>query len=592
MSNTSAIKKFASLGLLLFLFMLKTQAQDLPRWLTQEEQQMIPTYLQNYGNILRGTEPPAFTPRAMAEWEELSGLLITWTSYTPILRQIVQHAQPECPVYIVCTDSNTVKTNLTSNGIAIYNIKFLDEPYNSVWSRDYGQWNIYKDNVDELSFVDWIYNRPRPLDDVIPVALADYTGLPLYSITNAPYDLVHTGGNFMVDGHGTGFSSKLILEENGVNNDYGVTEKTEADIDTIMRKYLGLDRYILMETLPYDGIHHIDMHLKLLDEETLLVGKFPLGVSDGPQIEENIQYIQDNFLTCYGRPYKIVRIPMVPSTNGNYAPSADYRTFTNSLIINKTILIPTYREEYDTTAIRIYKETLPGYKVIGIDCDNNGADIISAGGALHCIAKEIGHSDPIWIDHAPLQNTSDDVNPYLVEAKIETPSGVTDATMYWTTDTAAGFTSVTMTAEPTDSFYAYIPAQVEGSKIFYYINASSNSGRTISKPITAPEGWWQFKVEESSSSSGIKDMPIMIYDIYPNPSAIALVNLAFILPRSMTCKVYMTDVLGRIVFISPDQTLEQGPHTFPLDASELSNGIYQVMLKAGDQVLTKRFVVQ
>src|SRR6185295_7092498 len=395
--------------------------------------------------------------------------------------------------------------------ISIYNIKFLEEPYNSVWCRDYGQWNIYKDDVDELSFVDWIYNRPRPLDDVIPIALSDYTGLPLYSITNAPYDLVHTGGNFMVDGHGTGFSSKLILDENGINNDFYVTEKTEADIDTIMKKYLGLNRYILMETLPYDVIHHIDMHMKLLDEETLLVGEFPTGVSDGPQIETNLQYIQDNYWDCYGRPYRIVRIPMVPSTGGSYPPSGDYRTYANAVFINKTILIPLYREQYDTTAIRIYKENLPGYNVVGIDCDNSGADIISLLGAVHCITKEVGQSDPIWIDHAPLLNTSDDVNPYLVEAKIETPSGVTDATLYWTTDTAAGFTSVTMTAEPTDSFYAYIPAQVSGTQVFYYINASSNSGRNISKPLTAPEGWLKFKVQVVSGSSEIKNTSVTLY---------------------------------------------------------------------------------
>ena len=38
-----------------------------------------------------------------------------------------------------------------------------------------------------------------------------------------------------------------------------------------------------------------------------------MNVSDGPQIEMNIQYIQDNFTSVYGTPYKIVRIPMVPS---------------------------------------------------------------------------------------------------------------------------------------------------------------------------------------------------------------------------------------------------------------------------------------
>ncbi|MFN8165147.1 MAG: hypothetical protein U0X76_02985 [Bacteroidia bacterium] len=40
-------------------------------------------------------------------------------------------------------------------------------------------------------------------------------------MTAAPYDLTHTGGNFMVDGFGTAFSSKLVMDENPT--------KTEAD---------------------------------------------------------------------------------------------------------------------------------------------------------------------------------------------------------------------------------------------------------------------------------------------------------------------------------------------------------------------------
>ena len=47
----------------------------------------------------------------------------------------------------------------------------------------------------------------------------------------------------------------------------------------------------------YDGIHHIDMHMKLLDESTLLVSEYPTGVADGPQIEANLQYVLSNFTT-------------------------------------------------------------------------------------------------------------------------------------------------------------------------------------------------------------------------------------------------------------------------------------------------------
>jgi agmatine deiminase len=73
-----------------------------------------------------------------------------------------------------------------------------------------------------------------------------------------------------------------------------------------MQQFMGIDRYIKMPTLPYDGIHHIDMHMKLIDEETLMVGQYPPGVSDGPQIEANISDVVNNFQTAFGNQYKVV----------------------------------------------------------------------------------------------------------------------------------------------------------------------------------------------------------------------------------------------------------------------------------------------
>ncbi len=269
-------------------------SQDLQHKMTAEEEALWNNYHPPVNPLF--TNPPAGPVRTMAEWEELQGIMITWTSYLSILRQVVDYAQEEGLVYIVCSDSNSVKSYLTQGGIPLVNLRFLITNYNSIWCRDYGPWTVYKDDADSMKIIDWIYNRPRPDDDVVPAFFADYINTPIHQTTLPPYDLIATGGNFMTDGHGTGFSSRLIMNEN--------PGKTEAQIDTIMKLYMGLARYIKMNTLPYDGIHHIDMHMKLLDEETLLVGEYPQGVADGPGIEANLQYILDNFLTCYGRAFQ------------------------------------------------------------------------------------------------------------------------------------------------------------------------------------------------------------------------------------------------------------------------------------------------
>jgi len=259
-----------------------------------------------------------------------------------------------------------------------------------------------------------------------------------------------------------------------------------------MNKFMGLDRYIKMQTLPYDDIHHIDMHMKLLDEETLLVGQYPAGVADGPEIEVNLQYILNNFLTCYGRPYKVVRIPMPPE-NGQYPPSGDYRTYTNSIIVNKTVIVPTYELQYDSTALRIYREAMPGYRVVGI----NSNAIITSLGAIHCITKEVGVDEPVYISHPKISGEIVSADPIEIKAFIKTKSGVSNTSVYWTTDTTQNFSVLPMTSISVDTFTAFIPVQSNGTEVFYYISAASNSGKTITKPLTAPDGYYHFKVSNT-----------------------------------------------------------------------------------------------
>lgn len=269
--------------LIIVLFVLLsssvTFSQVLPRHMTKQEKKQMDSYLNNVSS--RGnTMPPQGKLRTPGEWEEIDYLTITWKGYKKILSQIVKHTQKEVPVIIHCNDSTTVKTELNNHGVTPANVVYIEVPSNSVWIRDYGAQTVYKNNVDSLLLVDWIYNRPRPDDDVMPVQTASHLGLPLYSTTQAPFKLINTGGNFMTDGFGTAFSSNLILNEN--------PSLATTDVDSIMYKFMGIDTFIHMSNLPYDNIHHIDMHMKLLDEETLLVGEYPPGVADGPQIEANL----------------------------------------------------------------------------------------------------------------------------------------------------------------------------------------------------------------------------------------------------------------------------------------------------------------
>ena len=72
---------------------LLAQDRGLPHTLAPEEIPLIPAYRESRAGLQRGiTTPPDFTPRTMAEWEEIQALTIAWTSYPSILKQIVAAA--------------------------------------------------------------------------------------------------------------------------------------------------------------------------------------------------------------------------------------------------------------------------------------------------------------------------------------------------------------------------------------------------------------------------------------------------------------------------------------------------------------------
>lgn len=578
------------------LVAVSAQKTILPAGFTDEERGLMMSHDFNPPR-LKGitTPPPHQNVRTMAEWEELEALCVAWTDYEPTLASIIRHAKEEVKVVIVARDSAACKNQLLNdyNLPDLNNLVFVQAPHNSIWIRDYGPHTIYAGDGDSLATVEWVYNRPRPQDDIVPDAIGETRGIPVYSTTEAPNDLVNTGGNFNSDGLGTAFSSRLVLNENRAGNEYGVSAKTEEQIDSIMQKWQGIDRYIKMDVLPYDGIHHIDMHMRLLNEETLLVGQYPEGVSDGPQIEENLNYVLENFNSVFGTPYKVVRIPMPPESGLYPNEGGFYRTYTNSVIVNKTILVPVYEERYDTTALRIYRENMPGYNVVGIDCN----DIIQASGALHCITKAIGSPDPLLIVHQEYKDETDQTEDHLIEAMIQHHSGISNATLYWTTDTAAGYNNtveMTLANADEDTWSAYIPNQQDNGKVYYYISATANNGKTQVRPLVAPEGAFDFVSTSSgvsSTTSFVAQQSIKVSAVSPTPVR-QHASFTVTLNQAMPTKIFITDALGRTVHQIQHGYTAEGQHNFYIDASRLAAGFYLLNVATGTEVISQKLVVR
>lgn len=540
-------------------------------------------------------EPPPEPVRHMAEWEELQALVVTWRSFPGILTEIVRHAQEEVTVIIACRNASTqasAENDLTNAGVPLDNVEFLVVDNNSVWVRDYGQNPVYANDMEDLYFIDWVYNRiQRPEDDVMPEAIGQLLDVPVYSTTEGDYRMVHTGGNFMSDGLGTAFSSKLIFEENEPGNIFGAGPHDEAAIDGIMSDFMGIDRYIKFDVLPYDGINHIDMHMHLVDEETILWGQYPEGVSDGPQIEANIAYLQENHMSAFGTPYRIERIIQPPDFNGTYpSQGGNYRTYTNSVFVNNTIIIPYYETQYDTIAQRIYEEKFPGYKVVGIECN----DMIWALGALHCITKEVGAENPLWIVHKRQRDIDDNDTwgDYPISAELRHNQGIASAQLFWRTDMDDPYQMVEMTADMSaaDTWNADIPHQENGTTIYYYIQGQANDGKTQVRPLAAPEGYYPFTVNDVVLDV-LETSEMEFKPIYPNPAS-AITAIPLNVPQSVWANIEVVDVNGKLIETVFEGVLNAGENNKFIQAGEYLPGTYFVQVRTEENVLTQKLIVK
>lgn len=315
--------------------------------------------------------PVPSTWRLLPEFERMDGVLLRWPSdhRDAFCARVVSSLQAEGNVYLLVADAGQkeeVEEILKGQGIGSERLNFLIQTGNSVWIRDSGPLFVQNRTDGGVEVLDARYDRPwRPDDDLLPSALAD-----LWDVPTKTLELTLPGGNLLTDGQGTGFASSLIYDEN--------PQLSAARIAELMKTRCGISRFCVLTKLRWEYTGHLDVWMKLLDAETILVGGFPQSCPDYPVVEANVAFLK-TLKTPYGNSYRIIRIPQ-PAPQGWVHPS-----YTNSLIFNNLVLVPTYGLPTDEEALRIYRQAMPEHEVVGIDC----REIIQKGGALHCLAMGV-----------------------------------------------------------------------------------------------------------------------------------------------------------------------------------------------------------
>ncbi len=443
--------------------------------------------------------------RIVAEWEPAIGTMIRWPLGIPS-DLVVELASDDILYVLVETNNqeNQATNNFNNWGVNIDNVVFINTDTYSHWTRDYGPqfvigeeyWKVVNQHFngypvengcqENFFFEDDIYHESRPLppelrgweeDDNTNI---DFANQMNWEIQNLP--LYFTGGNFMTDGYGMGFSTELMVNENNIDNN---------EFQQIVSDELFLSNYHIFDNPNVSSIQHIDCMAKLVNSETIIIKQVP-ETSPEYDCTENFANSFYELNTFYGRPFNIYRI-YCPEINGGWWELNSVAAYTNSLILNGKVLVPQYGIPEDIQALQTYQDAMPGYEIIGFNNDTGnpwyGED------ALHC--RTMGVFDPsmMHISHKSIRTEDIASNQTIyVQAEIvdygNFDTNLESVVINWKYSVEDGpFNQFNLESESNNIYTGTFPNLNSNSLIEYFITATNLNGDTISHPNA---GWHTF----------------------------------------------------------------------------------------------------
>jgi agmatine deiminase len=340
----------------------------LPRSMTPLEQWYVARY--PIAGTDTPTPPPTGPVRCVAEYEPMDGIIVSWMASQSILAQMGFYVTTvgNANLYVALPNAATqpsAQATLVAAGANMGRVKFMipSTSLNSVWVRDYGPRYIYQGQCRAV--VDHKYNRPRPADDVFPLAFSQYKHHAFYE-----HQLVHGGGNYHLDALYNSFCTRLVNNENPT--------LTEQQIHDIWWDYQRCDTtFFTPFPTSIDSTQHLDMWMQVAADDKVFISDWPLNPGSTQD-----QICDAAAVTMAARGYQVTRLPAFSISGVHY-------TYTNMVICNDVVMIPSFTQTtvapYNAQALAAAQSVFTGRTVVQVDCQS----IISLAGAIHCIVMHV-----------------------------------------------------------------------------------------------------------------------------------------------------------------------------------------------------------
>ncbi len=371
------------------------------------------------------TEPPSATYRPMVEWEPMQAVMLSvpdhladYSNAGQTILQIAYHASKVAEVWIIVPSSataNKLRQNLYAMGMGSSalddKVRFLVEPLDSVWFIDFGPLPIINKADGTFAFTDFRYYHQRPQDDGLSTFIGRSLGeLGMGGLVDTYRMPVSTeGGNFQATSDGICFTSNRQLyymscEKGWCDSSIRTKPLSQIQHHPLAQElraqwaaYAGCKDTVIVNAITDDGTGHIDMFMKVVDDQTVLMGYYPKPYRNYAQ-QENAARMEANaaFLESYVKPngttFSVPRLVM-PGHRSSNSGSVPF-TYINSTFINGLNLWPATKYS-DWTASRnqaeaTWEAVMPGYEHVWID----STELSFWSGAIHCITRTIPARQP------------------------------------------------------------------------------------------------------------------------------------------------------------------------------------------------------